>query len=700
MGFLVLNENPLIFPTKPSYHALYFDDNNQQLIIINTYNKFMYINIKSPNHEERNLKLLDKGRVISLKLSADLDILAIQRSKLSIEFINVYGFNENNIILSDEYSQSKKRAEILGFIWLSSRYICYVTLSGCEIYHVICKEKIVKFIRTFNSERIYWYIYLASENLLLLCTGAKSNVLKLIFTKDGNFSKISKIEHFHYELITDLCYKMEEKNFVLAKIYDFSYVLFIEHNRSSSQDQFFDPTTPRPFISLHKILLGNRRCPLTDILVLGAFGLSGSMTINVVDNVIVVHNLTSKNSLIFDLNLYTLKSSKRIYNVPDSDGSPQSKTIAISPSADNFHINIHRPLLPEPISISLPIKCKSVENHAFDKYESQLYTNYWNIFRPDIVIDTKFGFYWNLSFDLSKISDLLPDQETITRFLLNRFNSHYVLVAFLKNLILINKDLIPSGNAPDLKNRLETLKSIFDLIHTNCSDFNQSNSLASNEGGGKYNKLPASPKSSVSTPNQLSFNFSDFHSSHTCSRNSYCDVKCINEKFPLILTHFMIKHRLWIQLKFLLVNHLVPITSSIVNVLISCSIIQTPLIFCSGEDVFFVGTSQDSNNVDQLSANIDACQWISHISNDSLNNKDDYCPKIDIINPMDHKISLTLALYALSQMRFLNSQIALKFMKSIIDFILSNRDAEGINCHLMYSILLKLNRLSNIKSTG
>lgn len=77
----------------------------------------------------------DKGPVISIKFSPDMNILAIQRTNTSVEFMNFSPSNEPDGI---EYSQSCKgrTAIILGFVWTHGNEILFVTDQGVELFQV------------------------------------------------------------------------------------------------------------------------------------------------------------------------------------------------------------------------------------------------------------------------------------------------------------------------------------------------------------------------------------------------------------------------------------------------------------------------------------------------------------------------------------------------------------------------------------
>ena len=77
----------------------------------------------------------DKGPVISIKFSPDMNILAIQRTVTSVEFIN---YNPTTSLDGIEYSQSckGKNATILGFVWTHGNEILFVTDHGVELFQV------------------------------------------------------------------------------------------------------------------------------------------------------------------------------------------------------------------------------------------------------------------------------------------------------------------------------------------------------------------------------------------------------------------------------------------------------------------------------------------------------------------------------------------------------------------------------------
>lgn len=90
--------------------------------------------VKGPD-QNISFRMEDKGPVISIKFSTDMNVLAIQRTNTSVEFVN---YSPATGLDNIEYSQSckGKNATILGFVWTHGTEILVVTDHGVELFHV------------------------------------------------------------------------------------------------------------------------------------------------------------------------------------------------------------------------------------------------------------------------------------------------------------------------------------------------------------------------------------------------------------------------------------------------------------------------------------------------------------------------------------------------------------------------------------
>lgn len=91
--------------------------------------------VKGPD-QSINFRMEDKGPVISIKFAPDMNVLAIQRTNSSVEFVN---YSPATGLDTVEYSQpcKGKSATILGFVWTHGNDILFVTDHGVELFQVI-----------------------------------------------------------------------------------------------------------------------------------------------------------------------------------------------------------------------------------------------------------------------------------------------------------------------------------------------------------------------------------------------------------------------------------------------------------------------------------------------------------------------------------------------------------------------------------
>jgi regulator of MON1-CCZ1 complex len=134
----------------------------------------------------------DKGPVLSVKFSPDLQILAVQRSNKSVEFVNLQDASSVDLL---EYSQTcrARSAKILGFCWVSSTEIVLVTDSqGLESYQIRSEKKTLKSLKNYSLP-VNWFLY--TPPYLLLSSGPSCNIFHIFLLKSGgNYQRFPKFE--------------------------------------------------------------------------------------------------------------------------------------------------------------------------------------------------------------------------------------------------------------------------------------------------------------------------------------------------------------------------------------------------------------------------------------------------------------------------------------------------------------------------
>lgn len=150
----------------------------------------MAVSVKGPNLDTNlNFRIEDHGPVMSIKFSPDGHILAIQRSKTSVEFCNYNGDGT----LSVEYSQTcKKGASIHGFIWTGPSYVAFITDSGVEPYQILYEKRNIKALKTVQATA-QWFIWSSVCNLALLASGHGTQLQPITF-KSGLATRLPKVE--------------------------------------------------------------------------------------------------------------------------------------------------------------------------------------------------------------------------------------------------------------------------------------------------------------------------------------------------------------------------------------------------------------------------------------------------------------------------------------------------------------------------
>lgn len=155
----------------------------------------MGVVVKGPDETKQplNFRMEDHGPVLSIKFSLDHKVLAVQRTKNSVEFMNFDG----NITPNTEYSQAcKKNSNILGFVWTHTNEIAFITDHGVELYMVIPEKKSLKHLKT-TSSTVQWFVWCSMNKIALLASAHGSQLQPVIF-KPGSISKIGKVESKYY----------------------------------------------------------------------------------------------------------------------------------------------------------------------------------------------------------------------------------------------------------------------------------------------------------------------------------------------------------------------------------------------------------------------------------------------------------------------------------------------------------------------
>ncbi|KZC13682.1 PREDICTED: uncharacterized protein C18orf8 [Dufourea novaeangliae] len=392
--YLELSSDPIRFESVSSLTNVFFDDSKQQVFAVRS-GGVASVLVKGPN-ENLNFRMEDKGPVFSIKFSPDMNILAIQRTNASVEFVN---YSPTVGLDNIEYSQpcKGKNATILGFVWTHGNEILLVTDYGVELFQVNSEKRNVRALKCLSLD-INWFVYCPRSHLVLLSSGKLGTQMQALHVTPGNLHKLTK---FEMETGTTKPGKLavSERDVALAVLYGTPCIILLRHQLCANRTT---GTASVYVYAVHKMTTIKR----SHILQLD---MSGRFAINVVDNLIIVHHQASKTSMIFDIMLPGV-----------SDGTVMHHS-SVAPA--------------EPIKpCTLKVPGATLSEQVYQP--CQLYSSNWVVFQPNIVIDAKLGCLWYVELKLEALVKLITDKVILVEFLTQRTNAKQMLIQVLQSFMM------------------------------------------------------------------------------------------------------------------------------------------------------------------------------------------------------------------------------------------------------------------------
>ncbi|KAG7205788.1 hypothetical protein KM043_007733 [Ampulex compressa] len=412
--YLELSADSMRFESVSNLTNVFFDDSKQQVFAIRS-GGVTGVLVKGPD-QNINFRMEDKGPVISIKFSPDMNILAIQRTTTSVEFINYSSISGLDNV---EYSQSckGKNTNILGFVWTHGNEVLLVTDHGVELFHVNPEKRNVRALRCL-SLGVNWFVFCLQSYLVLLSSGTIGNQMQALHVSPGSLLKLPKFEMEPGPTKPGKL-AVSERDVALAVLYGTPCIIALRHQPGANRSigaAFVYVYTVHKFTTIKK----------SHILELD---ISGRFAINVVDNLIIVHHQASKTSMIFDIMLSGV-----------SDGTVVHHT-SVAPA---------KPIKP----YNLKVPGATLSDQMLQP--CQLYSANWVFFQPNIVIDVKLGCLWYIELRLDALVKLIQERVVLVEFLMQRAQAMQILVQVLQNFMT------------QLPASLMDMPMIFDKLNSVC----------------------------------------------------------------------------------------------------------------------------------------------------------------------------------------------------------------------------------------
>lgn len=119
----------------------------------------------------------NRGTIRFIKFSSDNNILAVQRTENSVEFIS---FVNNEPVIS-EMIVHKSKNTIFGFVWVAQREVALIGNTGIELFQILPEKKHLKLIKACNIT-VNWFSWCPASNFALL-SSSNGTILTPVLSK-------------------------------------------------------------------------------------------------------------------------------------------------------------------------------------------------------------------------------------------------------------------------------------------------------------------------------------------------------------------------------------------------------------------------------------------------------------------------------------------------------------------------------------
>jgi len=438
---LFLKQSHVTFGAPTHKVSVFFDECNREVIsLTGSPNSKTAVIFQSIDQLDRIDFVLPVGKkILSIKLNSTRTILAYHVEKSNIEFINVLAVEKPNCPTTYELddrrymqaSRSKNR-KLLGFLWTGPTELVLITDVSIEYYHVEPSRRRLRHIKSFTSAT-NWFVYQPScpnyysetndldechpYSILMVSTGCIGNSLQPYMFSHGQVSQLERFEvdsSWHGGRM-----ELFERSITIGNIYNSVRLLVLQHeslNVKSKGAQILIYTTDQVTgvtTRTHTLNLD----------------VNGKFAINILDNLIVVHDQPTRSSFIFDIMIESTEKSD----------CPRHYVSFIDRQ-----------------SIRPP---KSVDSNL----DLDMYSLNWVFFQPNFIIDAKLGLLCTLHLDLGAVQEAIQDNLILLNFLARRKHSEQMILNRCRGIVSNAYDAA-TGTSNTNSSPLADVSSAFEIL--------------------------------------------------------------------------------------------------------------------------------------------------------------------------------------------------------------------------------------------
>eukprot|EP00026_Physarum_polycephalum_P003493 Phypoly_transcript_03505.p1 GENE.Phypoly_transcript_03505~~Phypoly_transcript_03505.p1 ORF type:complete len:433 (+),score=52.61 Phypoly_transcript_03505:77-1375(+) len=388
-----LCKNPI--PVPKDDYQVFFDECNKQLVSFTGRGTIACTNLEGDKRGVRSTYSITRKEIINAKFSPDQKHVAVQFSPVDIEFINL----EDNTTFVQSFKSKKAKGNILAFFWTYSDNFLVIMTGSIDLYQFPKPPKSKDGMKLLGDQKVNagWFHYSARHRIALISppftpvpptssTPPHSTISSPIpvFTYYFKPNKIIKMPRFDVD--SEGSGPLTDQELVVHQLYDAIYCIHVHSRRKE--------------LVLYQ-LTKEAVIPRTRLDLLTA----GTSYIHIVDNLLLVHNNTSRVTMMFDV-----KSKKDMGSFPVASPLPLSP-VPYSPPPDATYLT--EPLLPQPMDTRALPHTTSVNPF--------LYSDYWTFHLPNYIVDRNAELCWSVGLNLDGIvQSLTNDRCRMTEFLLRR----------------------------------------------------------------------------------------------------------------------------------------------------------------------------------------------------------------------------------------------------------------------------------------
>ncbi|XP_006300197.2 uncharacterized protein C18orf8 [Capsella rubella] len=355
----------------PESRGMFYDDANRLLICTTSNQVFSWQTSPFNPEESPSVDSITEGPILSIRFSLDRKAIAVQRSDCEIQFFN----RETKQILNHKCKAGSE--SILGFFWSDSPLcdLAIVKTSGMDLFACDLTLNSLRLVET-KKANVTWYIYTHETRLVLLASGLQCKTFNGFQLSTAGVVRLPRFEMTMARSESTSKPILSAGDLHLVTVYGRIYCLQVDREA---------------------MLLHLYRFYRDAVVQQGSLPIySNKLSVNVLDNLLLVHQIDAKVVIIYDLFV-------------DSRA---------------------------PVSAPLPLLCRGYQgsgtssqgaNKEIESSESStsnenivMYEDGWTFLVPDLILDQTNKVLWKIHLDLEAISASSSDRTSLLEFLQRR----------------------------------------------------------------------------------------------------------------------------------------------------------------------------------------------------------------------------------------------------------------------------------------